>query len=416
MTARGPRVGVLDELGDVSPLVEQAARQLAGRSWVAHDHTSLGRMLEEVPLDVLVVATDALDGSTLDKITLIHEELPALRIILSTRQHPAAALASGAFEAVELLTLLARSGCNDLLPYPVESEAVVQALKRADQSAATLARWALRRTEDHPDVVGRLHAVTSARGGSGRTFFAIHLAAYLAGLPRSRVCLIDLDLPIGQAAAALGLRPPFTASDALSAGDDLEAQLPNFCVVHPNGFSVLAAPAPEDAARFSVEDAVRLVEAARRRFSHVVVDLSPATSRMAFAVLRAATDRWCLSTASLASLRTLNSVLPAFEQLDVPLSQVRVVLNKLGDRLDLRVEDIDAALPHGLTAALPWSKRLGQTTAEHRTVFEIEPNGELAVRLTALFSAFATDPKDDAAPIEPPPRRSPIRSLLRRRT
>ena len=173
----------------------------------------------------------------------------------------------------------------------------------------------------HPDVVGRLHAVTSARGGSGRTFFAIHLAAYLAGLPRSRVCLIDLDLPIGQAAAALGLRPPFTASDALSAGDDLEAQLPNFCVVHPNGFSVLAAPAPEDAARFSVEDAVRLVEAARRRFSHVVVDLSPATSRMAFAVLRAATDRWCLSTASLASLRTLNSVLPAFEQLDVPLSR-----------------------------------------------------------------------------------------------
>jgi pilus assembly protein CpaE len=411
-----PRIAVLDESGDVGALAEQTARQLGGQCWVAHDYVGLGRILDEVPnLDILVAAIDTLDLGHLERLTLVHEEMPAVRLVLMPRLGVTHLLGTRTVDATELAVLLARSGCNDILPHPAEPEVFVHALKRAEMSATMLHRWAKRVTEDRPASLGKVHAVSSARGGSGRTFFAISLAGDLASLPDASTCLIDLDLPIGQAAAALGLRPPFTIVDALSAGDDLENQLVGFCERHPSGVSVLAAPAPpDDASRLTLDDLVRVVHAARRVFTHVVVDIPPATSRLAFAVLREATDVWCLATPNIASLRTLTSLMPTLERLDLSPADVRVVLNMVGTTMDVRMEEIDSILPYGLTAALPWSRKFGQSSSVGRTVFDVEPHGELATRLVSLFSAYIGGA--DAPPAEvAPKRRTGGRGLFGRR-
>lgn len=413
MTGR-PRVAVLDEIGEVGPLVEEAARHLGGQCWMVSDYATLGRVLDEVRhIDVLVVATDAIEIDDFKRLAVIHEEMPSLRMIQVSRRGVADAVASGEVELDDLLVLVARAGLTDALPYPVEAEAVRQALQRADAMTTALLRWAQEAGDGEDSPLGRVHAVTSARGGAGRTFFAINLAAYLARSPQNKTCIIDLDLPIGQVATALGVRPRFTLIDALEAGDDLATQLPSYCEPHRGGFSLLAAPPPEDAGRLTIDDALRVIAAAQRQFTHVVVDLPPATGRMALAVLREATDRWCLTTATIASLRTLTSVLPTIEHVDVPLSELRIVLNMLGTNTDVRVEEIDDVLPHGLTATLPWSKRIGFSTHVGRTVFDVEPQGDLASRLTALFDACTGEREPLASPQA---KRSLIRNPFRRRS
>jgi Flp pilus assembly CpaE family ATPase len=148
-------------------------------------------------------------------------------------------------------------------------------------------------------------------------------------------------------------------------------------------------------------------------FTHVVVDLPPATSRLAVGVLRGATDRWCLAKPDIPSLRTLTSILPSLERLDLPSSSLRIVLNMVGPDLNIRLDEVDEVLPHGLAAALPYARKVGQGTNVGRTIFDLEPNGELACRMDALFRPFVPD--DELAP-PAAKKRGLIRNPLRRRT
>src|SRR5690606_29122989 len=108
---------------------------------------------------------------------------------------------------------------------------------------------------------------------------------------------------------------------------------------------------------------------------------------------------------------TLMSVLTSMERVDVPLGEIRIVLNNLGANSDVRTKDVDEFLPFGLTATLPWSKKLGVSSSVGRTVFEVEPHGDLAIRMNALFAAFV----DDRPGAPAPQKRRVIRTPFRRR-
>src|SRR5690606_9868254 len=73
MTAR-PRIAVLDEIGEVGALVDDAVRQVGGRNWVVHDYAALGRLLDEVPqVDIVIVATDTSEVDDFKRLAVIHE-------------------------------------------------------------------------------------------------------------------------------------------------------------------------------------------------------------------------------------------------------------------------------------------------------------------------------------------------------
>ena len=52
-------------------------------------------------------------------------------------------------------------------------------------------------------------------------------------------------------------------------------------------------------------------------------------------------------------------------------------------------EQIDELLPHGLAAALPYSRRAIRATNEGTTIFAVEPSGDLARRLYTLLAPIA---------------------------
>ena len=87
-----------------------------------------------------------------------------------------------------------------------------------------------------PDRVVRVVAVTSGKGGVGKTNVTANLAVALAHLGR-RVMVLDADVGLGNLDILLGLTPPYTLADVLSGRRRLrEVVFPG-----PGGIRVLPA-------------------------------------------------------------------------------------------------------------------------------------------------------------------------------
>jgi pilus assembly protein CpaE len=90
---------------------------------------------------------------------------------------------------------------------------------------------------------GKLLVFLGAKGGAGVTTLACNFAVALAQDSRQSTLLIDLDLPLGDAALNLGIVAEYSTINALQDAGRLDASfLEKLLVKHSSGVSVLAAP------------------------------------------------------------------------------------------------------------------------------------------------------------------------------
>jgi flagellar biosynthesis protein FlhG len=87
-----------------------------------------------------------------------------------------------------------------------------------------------------PPARGRITAVTSGKGGVGKTFVAANLAAALARRGQ-RVLVLDADLGLANLDVVLNLQPKITLHDVFTG----KAELSDAILPAPGGFSVLLA-------------------------------------------------------------------------------------------------------------------------------------------------------------------------------
>lgn len=411
---RSPRALVLDHDGELALDLERVMTKLGGTATHVVDATALGRYLDEGhPVDVLVAGLRRGGRVELDRLALVHEELPALPVLLVTPPDGISSILEGPRPPVEVANLLLRSGAVEMVVQPAPVDRLLAGVEACLARGDRLRDWAEGRDRGRPGRAGDLHAVTSARGGAGRSFFAANLATYLAGRGES-VCLLDLDVELGDAAAALGLEPRFTLADLVGAGDAvLVESFAQHCEPHPAGFCVLAAPPPELGVTLSTADILDVVSVARRTYRHVVVDLPLATSNLSLAMAREATTTWCLAKPDLVGLRSLAASLAAAERLHLP-GGIRVVLNMVADDSGLSIADVERALPGGLAGVLPYSDRVVRTVNGGRTMLQAEPASPLSQRLRALFG-LEWPPPEGEEPVEASPSRFGLGRLWTRR-
>jgi pilus assembly protein CpaE len=236
----------------------------------------------------------------------------------------------------DLLVRCMRAGAREFLTLPFDSNVVAEALVRA----------AARRPVVKPTkkVAGRLLTFISAKGGSGATTLACNFAVALAQDPNQKTLLIDLDLPLGDAALNLGIAAEYSTINALQSTNRLDASfLSQLLVKHSSGVSVLAAPGKFIPYEASDEAIDRLFEVARQDFDNVVVDWGSRLDFMGTSVLKESTTIYLVTQAGIPELRNSNRLISQFFTGSGP--KLEIVINRYEPRsLGVAEEHITKAL------------------------------------------------------------------------
>jgi pilus assembly protein CpaE len=242
----------------------------------------------------------------------------------------------------ELLVRCMRAGAREFLTLPFSPDLVAEALVRA----------AARRPATRPGKkpAGKLYAFMGSKGGAGTTMLACNFAVALAKESGEKTLLIDLDLPLGDAALNLGIAAEFSAIDALQQVERLDTKfLEQLLVKHSSGLWVLAAPGRFIQFQADSDGINRLLQVARRDFDNVVVDLGSRLELMGTTAYREATTVYLVTQASIPELRNSNRLITQF--FSAPQPKLEVVINRFESKvLGVSEEHITKAL----TRAAHW--------------------------------------------------------------
>ena len=171
--------------------------------------------------------------------------------------------------------------------------------------------------------MGIVIAVTSGKGGTGKTSVTAGVAAYLSEMGRSVLC-IDMDIGLRNLDIALGLN-----DQALMDFSDVAlgyCPLRRAAVDHPTlkGLSLLTAPMHLPAG-LSAKDVAGLLDTARTMYDYILID-SPAGLGAGFQLAIAHADRvLVVATNDASSLRDAQRVVTELGH----IKKVHLVMNRI---------------------------------------------------------------------------------------
>jgi pilus assembly protein CpaE len=286
--------------------------------------------LDDVPkvldrhYDVVLMDLDADPEYALELVESICATGPLTVMVYSEKSDP------------DLLLRCMRAGAREFLTFPLDSNVVAEALVRA------AARRPL--VKSTKKAAGRLLTFIGAKGGAGATTIACNFAVALAQDPNQKTLLIDLDLPLGDAALNLGIAAEYSTINALQSTNRLDASfLSQLLVKHSSGVSVLAAPGKFIPYETTDEAIDRLFEVARQDFDNVVVDWGSRLDFTGTSVLKESTTIYLVTQAGIPELRNSNRLIQQFFQ--GPSPHLEIVINRYEPRsLGVAEEHITKAL------------------------------------------------------------------------
>ncbi|MFH1061053.1 MAG: P-loop NTPase, partial [Pseudomonadota bacterium] len=200
-------------------------------------------------------------------------------------------------------------------------------------------------------------AVTSAKGGVGKSFFAPNFAVALMRETKGRVLLVDLDLAwAGDALAPLGNNPPRRALSDLAplVGSLPASMLKGYLDVHPSGLSYLAAcHRPDQAAGLEPAAVARCLELLSQAFDILVLDLDTGYGPFNQACLDQASHLFMLLTPDLYAVNHTCQGLEQLQALGFARQMVSLVLNRQDPKGELGPEAVAARLGRELAGVIP---------------------------------------------------------------
>jgi len=341
------------------------------------EHEHLQRLLAS--FDVLVLDLDSDPDAALELVKTASARNAATIMVYSQNADP------------KFAVRFMRAGAREYLLLPLEEGAAAEALIR---TAKTLHEKALPQEQ----TLGKLLVFTGSKGGSGVTTVACNVAIALAQRPEQKTLLIDLDLPIGDAALCLGIAAGFSTEDALKNIDRLDATLlQTFLVKHRSGVFVLAAPTNVPEVEISKDAIDKLIAMARREFDHVIVDVGSRIDVAAKVLFQHASTIYLVIQTGISELRNSNRLISQF--FTDGNRNLEIVINRYDSHFHETVnEDVIAKalgkvvrwkLPNDQDAAR--ALQCGETGLTETRISRI--SREMANSITGR--AIATEKKDD---------------------
>lgn len=313
---------------------------------------------------------------------------------------PPPTLLLGARLPAGLVRALLRLPASDVLEAPFSSEdlqTAVYALLDAAGEAASVPQ----------DRRSRCWTVVSAVGGAGATTVAIETACALARRSHKdrSVCLVDLNLADGAAAAYLGSTPAMGLASFGPAAERMDAALlAAFTTPVAKGLDLLACPRdPLAFDEISREAVLRILEITCEAYEYVVVDMPRHRRSWTLEVLAGSDEVLIISELTVPALLAARALSDEFEEaLPTPM-RPRIVLNRLASRMfgaAPSLSEAERALERKADGAIAsdWdaaaaSVNLGGPISQHR------PKSKIVRDVTALVDRLAG--RDERRPANP---------------
>lgn len=288
------------------------------------------------------------------------------------------------------------AGAKDVLIKPIDPEKLMNAIYRIHQlqertvvTKAEAPQKKLRKRE-----LGQVYTVFSTKGGVGKTFVSINLAASLAKNQEKRVVLVDLDLDFGNAALALNLYPKFTITDVIDDIRHMDSDLiESYLIPHESGIKVLPANLQPNMNDFINAEHIHVIlESLRESFDYVIVDMPGRFVETIMPALALADQLLVITTPELSAVRNIKVLLVTLKDLNFPQSKIRIVLNKEDLRGEIKKNDVETTLNKKVDAAigLDYRRVLSSLNRGVPLVYEY-PKNTLSKNFEKMCAKFIQD-------------------------
>ena len=270
-------------------------------------------------------------------VVLIHEDLGPLPVLHLVRdlgiRYPHIAIVLMVREGTaDILTSAMEAGVRAIVTMPLSFEDLHTRLGVAAQWSRTIrARLTGAITDLSPGLGGLMIAVAGAKGGTGVTTIAVHLALTAAARRDRRVCLVDFDLQTGDIPHYLDLTHRRSVLDLADVADDLTGRsFEDALYSHPSGLRILLAPHDgERGEDVSARAARQILGGIKSRFDIVIVDCAAVVSEAASVAVEMADEALIVATPDVVSLRAAKRLVKLWGRLQIRKEDdVKVVINR----------------------------------------------------------------------------------------
>ena len=292
-----------------------------------------------------------------------------------------------------LLREAMRSGVDDVLTIDAAEDEWTEAIGRAEARLAAEAGPAGDATNDR----GRMTAVFSTKGGSGKSLIASNLAVLARERLGEDVALVDLDLQSGDLAIMLQLMPALSLYDAAQVVDRLDAEaLAGYFTAHRSGVQLLAAPVEPSLAEQVTPDAVtRILGMLPDMFPMTVIDGPPLFTDQMIAALDLADDVVLVGSMDVPSIKNLRTAISTLSQLGHPRDHLRIVLNRADSKVGLRTTEVEKSLGVQVDVQIPSSRDVPLSINQGTPLAMDRGKSPVVVAIRELVAELLPLPEED---------------------
>jgi pilus assembly protein CpaE len=354
-------------------------------------------------LDTLArLAADSIDE--LPEVVVVHERIgpvPALELIREVAlRFPAVGVVLVTTDASPGLFAAAMdSGARGLVALPLSYEELAGRVQ-------AVAQWStgVRRHLGHgADVLGgpggTVVTVSGAKGGTGATLTAVHLALAAQASGRA-TALVDLDLQTGDIASYLDIQFRRSVVDLATIADISPRVLADAVFRHDTGLALLLAPGEGERGEEVTDRAARQVlSALRSRYEVVVVDCGAQLGGASAAAVEMADTALLVTTPDVIAVRGAKRTVRMWDRLQIrKAEETTVVVNR-----HTRQTEIQPALVRRITGtavartAIPANFKELQRVVDAGRVHELDGRSAVKQALWALAGELGLANADEGS-------------------
>jgi pilus assembly protein CpaE len=348
--------------------------------------------------DVVLMDINMPDMDGLQATKLIHSHLPLTQVIMLTVQddpnYMREALRSGARNF-----LIKPPSINDLFAAVSQAYAFARAERQRRAPAAAPAPPG---APALTGAAGKVIAIYSPKGGTGRSTLAVNLAVALQ-TDDTPVLLVDGNFQFGDLALLFNEQGRNSIADLTPRVQDLDPSVVGEVVIRhkASGVSILAAPArPEAAEGIRPVQFLALLNYLRGLYAYIIVDAPGGLTETVFAIFDAADLTLLLASQDIPTLSAARKFLDLAPSIGIESSQqLFLVLNQYNPNVNLTPERIGDSFKRPINAVIPYEYRTTIPALNRGIPFMLDPAAkaqpigravlELAAKVRSVVSELA---------------------------